>query len=412
MSDCTLFIHSGSHTGEYIGETFLEMLAFWGIDTDRVLLVLRDGGANMVKGMRLIELPDWSCCAHTLQLVVGDGLAAQRVVGDIIAKLKHIATHFNHSLAAKQKLHAIQDELGVERHTILQAVQTRWNSVLYMMQRMHEQRRALTLYGSEFGGFNIPEPEQWDIVSKLVLTLSPFEEVTKELSRNDTSASCILPILAVLKLQLQQQGENTRGIQTLRSTMLQSLTRRFASAEKTKEVVLACFLDPRYKDRPMKIEVRSKAKEWLREESEKDAEIAGRPGNPTEAENNAGGDPKRARVEDCLEDLYASVLSSDEPAAATVRGIDDEIESYLRESVIDRKSGKPLEWWKENSTRYKTLSKMARRYLCAPPSSVPSERVFSTVGEIYDDKRSSLHGDNAEKLCFLHYNLPLLNWEY
>lgn len=43
----------GSHTGEYLKETFLNMLEDWKISKDRVALVLRDSGANIVKGMRL-----------------------------------------------------------------------------------------------------------------------------------------------------------------------------------------------------------------------------------------------------------------------------------------------------------------------------------------------------------------------
>lgn len=56
---------SGSHTGEYISKTLLSMLKHWDITHDRVVLVLRDGGANMIKGLRLAEIPDLSCSAHT-----------------------------------------------------------------------------------------------------------------------------------------------------------------------------------------------------------------------------------------------------------------------------------------------------------------------------------------------------------
>ena len=63
-----------SHTGQYIGETYLSMLQEWEIDVERVMLVLRDSGANMVKGMRLVEMPDLSCSAHIRQLVINDGL--------------------------------------------------------------------------------------------------------------------------------------------------------------------------------------------------------------------------------------------------------------------------------------------------------------------------------------------------
>lgn len=121
----------GSHTEQYISETFLTLLKEWDIDAQRVHLVLRDSGANMVKGMKLAEMPGLSCTAHTLQLVINDGLTSQRMVGDILAKMKRIATHFNHSVVAAS---VIQEEVGVPHHSIIQAVPTRWNSTLHTCQ--------------------------------------------------------------------------------------------------------------------------------------------------------------------------------------------------------------------------------------------------------------------------------------
>lgn len=120
---------SGSHTGEYMGHVFLTMLEEWNIHTQPALLVLRDSGANVVKGMRLAEMPNLSCSAHTLQLIIHDGLSNQRVVlVGILAKLQRTATHFNHSVVAQQWLHVPQEEVGVPQHSVLQAVPARRNS--------------------------------------------------------------------------------------------------------------------------------------------------------------------------------------------------------------------------------------------------------------------------------------------
>ena len=73
-----------SHTGEYPKETFFSMLEDWKISKDCVALVLCDSGANIVKGMRLAELPDLNCTAHTLQLVVKGRKGTHSSGGDIM----------------------------------------------------------------------------------------------------------------------------------------------------------------------------------------------------------------------------------------------------------------------------------------------------------------------------------------
>ncbi|ESN90785.1 hypothetical protein HELRODRAFT_182611 [Helobdella robusta] len=67
----------------------------------------------------------------------------------------------------------------------------------------------------------------------------------------------------------------------------------------------------------------------------------------------------------------------------------------------------PATWWKFNTTKYPTISKVAQVYL-APPTSVPSERLFSTAGDIITEHRTRLLPDNAEKLIFLKYNASLI----
>uniref|UniRef100_A0A453GV73 HAT C-terminal dimerisation domain-containing protein n=1 Tax=Aegilops tauschii subsp. strangulata TaxID=200361 RepID=A0A453GV73_AEGTS len=57
-----------------------------------------------------------------------------------------------------------------------------------------------------------------------------------------------------------------------------------------------------------------------------------------------------------------------------------------------------LEWWKVNALRYPVLANMARRFLTIPASSVSSESSFSTGGRILDDYRSSLKPYMVEAL--------------
>ncbi|XP_063746153.1 zinc finger BED domain-containing protein 4-like, partial [Eleginops maclovinus] len=408
----------GSHTGEYIGDMFISLLEHWDISHDRVVLVLRDSGANMVKGLRLAEIPDLSCSAHTIQLVVNDGINSQRVVLDINAKLKNIAKHFNHSVLAKQKLKKIQQELGLPEHSILQSEPTRWNSTLHMMQRMVEQKRALNNYAREYGKIATLSPDQWDIASNLIDTLEPMEEVTLEVSKSEASISCVIPSIAVLKMILQTEGPNTIGIKTLRESMLQSLQRRFQKMEDTQCLVLATLLDPRYKGHVFSEGTLDKAKRWIKEEH---AVVSEQLKMATSAEEGLHSKQRRVEVEEVpgpssvIDQMYANILGphgSPTQESDEDHLISDQLQHYLQEPVINRQTGKPLEWWKQNASRLHLLAPLARKFLCPPPSSVPSERVFSEIGNIYDKKRSNLKGEHAEQLCFLHDNLRFLNWQY
>lgn len=58
-----------------------------------------------------------------------------------------------------------------------------------------------------------------------------------------------------------------------------------------------------------------------------------------------------------------------------------EVNSYLQAPNADGETN-PLEWWKTHCTAYPRLSLLAKRYLCIPATSSPSERAFSTGGNV------------------------------
>ena len=84
-------------------------------------------------------------------------------------------------------------------------------------------------------------------------------------------------------------------------------------------------------------------------------------------------------------------LTDDLSVAGEIEGM---VNTYLKEQLISYQVGNPFMWWHENGQRYPLSTKIARRYLSSPPTSVSSERVFSGAGNIYDDHRCRL---TAEK---------------
>ena len=69
-----------SHTGSNICAMFALMFQKWSIDREAVHLVLRDNASNMVKAMKEGGYDSLGCFAHTLQLIVHDGVLTQRSV--------------------------------------------------------------------------------------------------------------------------------------------------------------------------------------------------------------------------------------------------------------------------------------------------------------------------------------------
>lgn len=103
-------------------------------------LVLRDNGRNFIAGLRC---RDWNlgCLAHTLQLIVKEGILAQREVEDLLACCRRIVGHFKHSNVAWHAL--IQSRRSLVLHRPVQDELTSWNSSHYMLSWIDEQKQGL-----------------------------------------------------------------------------------------------------------------------------------------------------------------------------------------------------------------------------------------------------------------------------
>ncbi|CAK1604439.1 unnamed protein product [Parnassius mnemosyne] len=84
--------------------------------------------------------------------------------------------------------------------------------------------------------------------------------------------------------------------------------------------------------------------------------------------------------------------------------------NYIKEKRIALQEHRLL-WWKMNP-KYFELYRAVRQYLSVPPSSVPSERLFSGAGLVYDELRNRISGETDSKLIFVKFNLPIVNFDY
>ena len=181
----------------------------------------------------------------------------------------------------------------------------------------------------------------------------------------------------------------------MKNEMLTSLNCRFRDIESNETLVLATILDPCFKDKFFtSIVEREDAKMLL---IEKLSEMS----SHTESQETTEPPEKRPRtaVMKCFDEILeeASTSLSSSSSKSTV-------EQYFAEPNLHFHTGNACAWWGNNKLRFLDLSELALRYLSPPPTSVPSERLFSTAGDIYDQKRNRLDPERAEVLLFIKNN--------
>ena len=87
----------------------------------------------------------------------------------------------------------------------------------------------------------------------------------------------------------------------------------------------------------------------------------------------------------------------------------EEVDAYFTEKPVSREVN-PLVCWKENSSRYLRMAKVAHSLLSIPATPAPAERIFSNAGLTVNKLRSSLNQDSVDALIFLNKNNSVLNF--
>lgn len=84
----------------------------------------------------------------------------------------------------------------------------------------------------------------------------------------------------------------------------------------------------------------------------------------------------------------------------------DEFQQWLHQVGIETDED-PLTWWREHEKQFPTIAKIAKKYLCIPATSVPSERLFSDAGNVITKKRASMDPETLEEILMVYENCEL-----
>lgn len=419
MLACTRF--KGRHTGDAIRREYEETVTCYEIG-HKVSNIVTDNASNMIKAFSF-SLPGFdkpttdsmdtevdhdnydyltdsnddgcevsgdfeslpkhsSCFAHSLQLVVRDGLEdCTGQIKQLISKASKIVNYVRKSVHASEIL---SDEKRLQA-----ANMTRWNSQFYMLKSI------LAVDEEKLNQLDCIKLTSYErkVLQELCLILKPFEEVTLEVQKESSvSASLAIPLTIALKSHMHSIS-GTFNSKMLKSLKI-SIEKRLSKYENNEDFITATVLDPRFKltwciNEAIRDEhcanIRAKMNvfdepEELNSPPEKKAKVS-----TSSIFNFIPQTPKRQR--------HTSVKQS-------------ELDLYLT-ADCESSDSNPLQYWSAHEEKFPTLAKMACTYLALPASSAPVERLFSIAGKVFRPERCSLTDSNFEALMFLKCNKEL-----
>ena len=404
-----------SHTGANISAAILSRIQEWDIE-EKIVCILRDNAANMVSGLNIANITSLPCLAHTLQLIIKDGVLLQQSVVQLLSCARSLVGHYHRSNVAFNTFRQIQAQLNLPQHVLIQDVATRWNSSYYMLERLVEQKKAITASNTECQPPSELRAQQWILAEKVVKLLKVFEEATREISGDYSSASIVIPIINSLKWTISQE-EDDHGIMGMKRGMLRSITDRYGDIEQQPLCVLATVLDPRFKLKTFSSATCSaNARMLLIQECESwlsNFSCGGSEPQPKRAKTSTQSTDKQSSstLWSLFDEMLADSTDCTEDEGQSRNTAEIMVDMYLKEPVLARSERiHPLTYWLGKKTLWPCLVDLACKYLSIPPSSVPSERLFSSAADIVSQERNRILPDKAEMLMFLKKNLPVVGF--
>ena len=247
------FPYNTAHSAASIKAQMKRIISDWNLPPQPVAVV-RDGASNVTKA--LSDMNGVSCFPHTLARVVLHSTLAQSGVKLLKSKSKTLIKRLR-TPKGKQILTESQRINHRKPRSLLQSNKTRWNSTYAMFERLNDEKSVVTLAQAhtelQLAPAQQMSPSDWDLTSKSLKILKPFVEVTKEAEGDHALLSEVIPMVNMLKSEINRINEI--GIGKLKSEVLAQLNKYFVDGnwrsyptiEEDEIYSKATLLDPRFK---------------------------------------------------------------------------------------------------------------------------------------------------------------------
>ena len=284
-----------------------------------------------------------------------------------------------------------------------------------MIKRVCEQQPAIVavLYRRrDLSHLEISSGE-WRIFEDITDLLEPYKDATTYLSSESyPTISALVSLFSEIWSKVMPSDGDLTAVRQFKNVLATDMDKRYQDQDVSVVLNKASFLDPRFKSLAhLPAASQEEAVDSVIAELRESLHMAAQPVSSStgqESELSEGSPTKKKKT--CLEKLLGEKFQTEPQSTGVVTVSRDElvqaeVSRYKSEPIL-RLSKKPLEWWNTRKHAFPNLATMAQKYLGIVASSVPSECLFSTVGNIVNAKRAALSPENVNKLVFLHEYLP------
>ncbi|XP_019733295.1 zinc finger BED domain-containing protein 1-like isoform X3 [Hippocampus comes] len=395
-----------------------EVLESWELREEMLICVTTDNATNSNSALQLDEWNRLQCFGHRLQLAIESSLKTlspqtQTDVQRAVEVCKQVTGTISNSFKRRCDLAKAQVDLDLPIHQLKSESPTRWGSRQQMISRFIEQEKAVKQVLREDSKVRhlIPTRQDMKILESVNKALSPLMEFTDAFPGEEyVSVSYVKPVLHLFKQQiLKSQDDDSPLTRTIKEGILNYLHDKYADDATEKLLDMAMLLDPRFKTAYTKAERIDLMK--TRAATEIELLVAGGETAATAASTPApfadeSELPTAKKAKKSLSSYFKKAAapncqSTSKPSRAAVQL---ELTMYLQTADLDPEED-PRVWWRQHELHFPLVAKLAKKYLCIPATSFPSQQIFGASGNVVTWKRSWLKPERVDQLVFLSVNL-------
>ncbi|XP_057797898.1 zinc finger BED domain-containing protein RICESLEEPER 2-like [Salvia miltiorrhiza] len=415
------------HGGVDIYDGLTKCTKDWGIE-HKVFTISVDNASNNDVAIRIAketfsrsrksplegQLFHVRCTAHTLNLVVKDGLLE---INKTIEDVKNSVRFINQSESRLNKFSDVVHHLGIPVKMLIIDCPTRWNSTYEMLLEAYRVKDAFPIFAQREPSYNYClSLDDWMKVKDVLDILEVFYEATHVISGVDYPTSNVY--LAVIWTVKHVLNEKENHVDEFIRVMIKKMKEKFDKYWGNCNLLMAIgsILDPRFKMRLVdfafnkiynEVEARTnimKVQDALYNLYFKYAQVDNARSRKTITSErcsstcgNSSSQEKLVPSGLSMFDEYLDTVEVNGPSKS-------ELDIYLDERVVRSQDVDgasefdALAWWKSQELKFKILSTLARDVLAIPISTVASEATFSAGSRVLDPYRSRLDSDMVEVL--------------